>query len=142
MTQDSLGYEEWHYDRVQRTGPWDQHRGWYTRYGDVLELLLVPDDIYVIFGPGDELALRFDATQAPPLPPDYRRDFIFYANGWVKDGDLNTKHSLTVEPLPFHGMSGYPYGDDESYPYDAAHKAYLEKYNTRKEVDTVGRLNE
>lgn len=142
MTRDSLGFEIWDYDPVQRAGPWGQHRGWYTRYGDVQELLLVADDKYVIFGPGDELALRFDATQAPRLPAGYTRDFIFYANGWVKDGDLNTRHSLTVEPLPFHGMSGYPYGEDESYPYDADHRTYIETYNTRKEADTVGRLHE
>ncbi|MFQ6094204.1 MAG: hypothetical protein ACE5OR_16285, partial [bacterium] len=141
MTRDSLGFEVWDYARVQKTGPWGQHRGWYTEYGDVLELLQTPDDKYVIIGPGDELTLLFDATHAPPPPPGYSRDFIFYANGWVKDGDLNTKYSLTVEPLPFHGMSGYPYGENESYPYDADHKTYIKKYNTRREADTVGRLS-
>ena len=28
-------------------------------------------------------------------------------------------------------MSGYPYPNTESYPYDEAHLAYLEVYNTR-----------
>jgi hypothetical protein len=28
-------------------------------------------------------------------------------------------------------MSGFPYTADESYPYDAAHLAYLKEYNTR-----------
>jgi hypothetical protein len=28
-------------------------------------------------------------------------------------------------------MSGYPYTSAESYPYDAAHLAYIAQYNTR-----------
>jgi len=28
-------------------------------------------------------------------------------------------------------MSGFPYLPSESYPYDDAHLAYLEQYNTR-----------
>ncbi len=52
--------------------------------------------------------------------------------GWVKDGDLNTAHGQTVKPLPFHGMSSYPYGENESYPSDKEHRDYLEKYNTRQ----------
>jgi hypothetical protein len=51
--------------------------------------------------------------------------------GWVKDGDLNTAHGQTVEPLPFHGMSRYPYGPEEAYPSDPAHLRYREYYNTR-----------
>ena len=140
FTRDSLGFEWFDYHKVQSKGAWGQHRGRYTRYGDVLELLMAPDDKYVIVGVGDELSLQFDATKVSPLREGWSRDFLFYANGWVKDGDLNTKHSLTVEPLPFHGMSGYPYGQDESYPYDADGMAYIEKYNTRREADTVGKL--
>lgn len=141
LTRDSLGFEEFDYYKVQSKGSFNQHKGRYTRYGDVLELLMTPDDKYVIMGTGDELTIQFDATKVPSLREGWSRDFLFYANGWVKDGDLNTKHSLTVEPLPFHGMSGYPYKSDESYPYDAAHISYIEKYNTRKDTDTVGRLN-
>ena len=37
----------------------------------------------------------------------------------------------TVEPLPFHGMSGYPYREDEAYPDDAAHREYRAQWNTR-----------
>ncbi len=58
--------------------------------------------------------------------------FLARTDGWLKDGDLNTAFSQTVEPLPFHGMSRYPYGDDESYPLDKDHQDYLAKYNTRK----------
>ena len=91
-------------------------------------------------GPGDELRLRFDATGLPHLPDGWVRDFIFFAEGWVKDGDLNTKFSATVEPLPFHGMSGYPYSDTERYPDSPALENYRREFNTRPGVATVGRL--
>ena len=41
----------------------------------------------------------------------------------------------TVEPLPFRGMSVYPYGSYESYPQGKEYQEYLKKYNTR-EVNT------
>ena len=53
------------------------------------------------------------------LKPGWVRDFILYSDGWDKDGDINTLTSQTVEPLPFHGMSAYPYPDTEHYPDDA-----------------------
>jgi len=37
-----------------------------------------------------------------------------------------------VEPLPFHGMSQYPYTENEHYPMDKAHQEYRRKYNTRE----------
>ena len=114
--------------------------GSFTRYGDVTPLLESADNMYVIFGPGDELALRFDATALPELPAGWTRDYVFYANGWVKDGDLNTKFSETVTPLPFHGMSGYPYSSAESYPETTELRRYLDTYNTRPGKATVGLL--
>jgi len=141
MTRDELGYERFDYNDVSPTGSWDPLAGMYTRYGDVTPLLLRPDDMYVIFGPGDELRLRFETRGLPELPAGWSRDFIFYANGWVKDGDLNTKFSESVTPLPFHGMSGYPYRADEHYPDDAAHQQYLREYNTRPGKSTVGILH-
>jgi hypothetical protein len=140
MTRDGLGYEHFDYAAVSPIGSWDPLPGLYTRYGDVTPLLLRPDDMYVIFGAGDELTLRFDGRALPELPANWQRDFVFYANGWVKDGDLNTKYSEAVTPLPFHGMSGYPYRADEHYPDDAAHRQYLREYNTRPARATVGTL--
>jgi hypothetical protein len=81
---------------------------------------------------GDELSIEFDAGQAPELPAGWRRDFVFYNDGWLKDGDLNTAHGQTAEPLPFHGMTSYPYGPAEFYPDDKEHVSYLQTYNTRK----------
>jgi hypothetical protein len=36
-----------------------------------------------------------------------------------------------VEPLPFHGMSGYPYGAKEHFPDDDEHRAWSKEWNTR-----------
>ena len=115
-----------------RTGPrWRDLTGSYTRYGDVQPLLLEPDDMYVIKNAGDEITIEFDATDLPQLKKGWRRDFLIHNVGWVKDGDLNTASGQTVDPLPFHGMSRYPYGPDETFHTDREHREYLENYNTR-----------
>ena len=61
----------------------------------------------------------------------WKRDYLLYVDGWAKDADANTGYSQTVDPLPFHGMTQYPYGHGESYPKDAEHEAYRHQYNTR-----------
>ncbi|PYP98664.1 MAG: hypothetical protein DMD34_02040 [Gemmatimonadetes bacterium] len=130
---------QWYaYDEVSREPAWAPIAGAFTRYGDVLPLLDAPDDRYVIFGPGDETALQFDATPAPALPPGWTRDFVLYTDAWMKDADLNTASGGTVGPLPFHGMSRYPYGSDETYPTDAVHRKFVETYNTRLETRDSG----
>ena len=126
------GPEWFDYDVVSREPRWAPIAGALTRYGDVLPLLDAADDMYVIFGPGDEIALQFDTTAAPPLRPGWTRDFVIYTDAWMKDADLNTASGGTVAPLPFHQMSRYPYAADEAYPADAAHRRYLETYNTRQ----------
>jgi hypothetical protein len=110
---------------------WNQHPGLYTRLGDVLPLLTAIEDRYVVMGSGDALTVRFDATQAPPLPSGWRRDFLVFLDGWAKDRDPNTVDALHVEPLPFHGMSGYPYGPDERFPDTAEHRAWRLEWQTR-----------
>ncbi len=120
------------YGDVSRESPWEPIVGAHTRYGDVLPLVRGPDDMYVIFAPGDEVTLTFDANAAPPLRPGWTRDFLLYTDAWLKDSDRNTAAGNTVAPLPFHGMSRYPYGADEAYPKDAAHRRYVETYNTRQ----------
>jgi len=120
------------YNDVSTDPLWRDLVGDYTRYGDVRELLLEPDSKYIITNAGDEITLEFDATTVTDLPPGWTRDFIIYTNGWLKDGDLNTASGQTVKPLPFRGMSHYPYGSDESFPTDQGHQSYIKKYNTRK----------
>lgn len=120
------------YQKVTKTGQWRDLEGFYTRYGDVNPLLQEVDDMYVILNAGDEITVEFDASRLPPLKDGWTRDFILYSDGWDKDGDINTLTSQTVEPLPFHGMSKYPYPKTEHYPDDEAHQRYQLKYNTRR----------
>jgi len=123
------------YGTVTTDPIWRDLTGNYTRFGDVLPLLLESDDMYVIKNAGDETTIVFDATSLPEVPEGWKRDFLVHSVGWVKDGDLNTAHGQTVDPLPFHGMTSYPYGSEEAYPSDPEHQQYLKKYNTRI-VDT------
>lgn len=119
------------WDRVAKTPRWNQHPGNYTKYGSVNPLLEEIDDQYVIMGSGDALTVRFDASELPPVPEGYVRDYLVFLDGWAKDRDPNTHEALDVEPLPFHGMSGYPYPDDESFPDTPEHRAWREEWNTR-----------
>lgn len=104
------------YETVHEESPWRPIQGRFTRYGDVLPLVRESDDRYPIMGPGDELALRYASAELPELPDGWSRTFLIYSDGWVKDADLNTADGWRVEPLPFHGMSQYPYGPEERYP--------------------------
>ena len=119
------------YDSVSKESPWRPIEGAFTRFGDVLPLLEASDDMYAIMAPGDEMTLRFDASPASSLPPGWKRDFLLYTDGWIKDSDLNTAYGTTVEPLPFHAIKQYPYAPGESYPTDSAHTRYRREYNTR-----------
>jgi hypothetical protein len=119
------------YRVIEPTAPWKAHLGNYTRYGEVRELLLAPDDMYVITRSGDELQVDFEARKLPPLPAGWKRDFLVYADGFGKDMDLNSARPDTIGELPFHGMQSYPYSPSDRYPMTKQHQAYLERYNTR-----------
>lgn len=123
---ESFDYAEW-----MPLAMWNPTPGLYTRYGDVTPLVNAVDDRFVVMGSGDELRLRFPAHDLPPLADGWRRDFLLFVDGWAKDGDANTAYSRSVEPLPFHRMSAYPYGIAEHFPDDEVHRAYLRQYNTR-----------
>ena len=115
------------------TQRWRDLVGYYTRFGDVRELLSTVDDRYVIMNAGDELRLSF-AAPTPPRP-GFTRDFVLVGDGWVKDGDYNTTASKTVGPLPRHGHPQYKAADrDESIeddPVYRAHPADWQRYHTR-----------
>jgi lipoprotein NlpI len=125
------------HDRLDSV-PFSQLAGRLTRLGDVTELLRERDDRFVIFGPGDEVTVRFDGRYLPALPPGWTRSFVLRAWGYCKDCGPFTATGATIEPLPFHGMSTYPYGPTEQYPRDAAHEDYRKKFNTRL-IGEVGR---
>ncbi|HTU89210.1 MAG TPA: VCBS repeat-containing protein, partial [Gemmataceae bacterium] len=103
-----------------------------TRFGEVTELLHQRDDRFVIFGPGDDLTVRFDAAALPPLPPRWKHSFVLRTAGYCKDTALSTAHGATVEPLPFAAMRNYPYASEQHYPNDALHRDYLRRYQTRE----------
>jgi len=93
------------YGRVNRAPRWRDLLGFYTRPGDVLELLTRVDDRYVIMNAGDEMSLRF--PEVPPPAQGLVRDYIIAGDGWIKDGDYNSTFSKTVLPLPYHAKNEY-----------------------------------
>ena len=120
------------YDTLWSTGqPWRDLVGYYTRYGDVKELVERVDDRYVILNAGDELALHFPALPAPA--PGSKRDFVFISDGWEKDGNVNTGFSRTVLPLPSHADKQYagPLRPLQEDPVYRAHRQDWERYHTR-----------
>jgi hypothetical protein len=133
ITQDGPAAPELaHYEILERTGQqWRNLEGYYTRYGEVRELLEKADDRYVIAGSGDEVRMRF--TAAPPLQPGWVRDFVFAGDGWIKEGDFNFRLSRTVLPLPLHSMSAYtaPLLPLESDPGYLLHPFDWQNYHTR-----------
>jgi tetratricopeptide (TPR) repeat protein len=84
---------------------WRDLIGYYTRFGDVRELLLRSDDRYVIMNAGDEMSFRF--PQPAPPPSGWVRDYVIVGDGWIKDGDYNSTFSKTVLPLPYHAKNQY-----------------------------------
>ena len=129
---ESFDYHTW-----MPVSMWNQTPGLYTRYGPVRSLLGAVDDRFVIMGSGDELRLAFDAVALPPLPPGWERDFLLEVDGWAKDGDANTAFSQAVEPLPFHGMSRYPYPEGEAFPDGPEHRRWRATYNTRPALELL-----
>ncbi len=119
------------YSVIEPTAPWKAHLGNYTRFGDVRELLVAPDDRYVITRNGDEMQVDFDAHRLPSLPVGWKRTFLVYADGFGKDMDLNSARPDTIGELPFHKMKSYPHAPGESYPMTRRHQDYLRRYNTR-----------
>ncbi|HEU0123896.1 MAG TPA: tetratricopeptide repeat protein [Bryobacteraceae bacterium] len=124
--------ERFHYHPALAASLWNPTPGFYTRYGEVEELVDRIDDRLVIMGSGDELILRFD-DQLPPVPAGQQRDFLLKVDGWAKDRDPNTAHSQTVEPLPHHRMTTYPYPASESHPGGD----WIRQYNTRPALRLV-----
>lgn len=84
---------------------WRDLTGYYTRFGDVRELLMRADDRYVIMNAGDEMTFRFAAPSSPPS--GWVRDYVIVGDGWIKDGDYNSTFSKTVLPLPYHAKNEY-----------------------------------
>jgi len=129
--------EQFLYNDVRPVSNWNPTPGLYTRYGDVQTLVQKADDRMVVMGSGDELSLDFPAPQLPPLAAGWSRDFLLLVDGWAKDSDANTAFSESVLPLPFHGMSAYPYPKSEHFPDDSEHARYVHDYLTRPALQLI-----
>jgi hypothetical protein len=110
---------------------WRDLTGYYTRFGDVRELLSRIDDRYVIMNSGDEMTFRF--AEQPPPPAGWVRDYIIVGDGWIKDGDYNSEFSRTVQPLPYHARKLYdqPPGRLEDEWVYRHHPEDWQNYHTR-----------
>ena len=121
----------YNYQHISQTGPFTRSRGSYTRYGEVTPLLKSVDEKFVIFGSGEDIDLEFSTASLPPLAPGWKRDYFFYANGFVKDMDFYEASPFTVADMPFHNMSTYPYPASEHYPQDEQRTQYQLEWNDR-----------
>jgi hypothetical protein len=110
---------------------WKVHVGAYTRFGDVVPLLGDRDDMFVITRSGDEIEVMFETASLPQVKDGWVRDYIVYVDGFGKDMDPNSAAPHFLGPLPFHGMSSFPYSPEEHYPDSEAHQRYLREWNTR-----------
>jgi hypothetical protein len=73
--------------------------------------------------------LSFEALADPPSGRKYT--FLLYASGYSKEMDINSGSPDAVLPLPFSGMTKYPYGADERFPMDARKQQVYDEYTTR-----------
>jgi len=123
----------YYYEQASTTGPFSRFRGSYTQYGDVTPLLTSIDNKFAVFGTGEDIDAEFNTAALPPLAEGWKRDYFFYANGFVKDMDFYEAIPFTVAEMPFHGMSAYPYPAAEHYPDDAQANGYRFEWNDRFE---------
>jgi tetratricopeptide (TPR) repeat protein len=131
VEQQSPGDLTYRYDRISATGPFARQRGGYTHYGNVTPLLNDVDNRFVIFGSGEDIDAEFSAAALPPLPAGWKRDYFFYANGYVKDMDFYEASPFTVNEMPFHGMKSYPYYSPAAYPMNPSALRYRLQWNNR-----------
>ncbi len=108
------------YSYTDRSPFWDTRypTGYYTAFGDCLELVVEADSGLAIIGPGEEIHLEF-GDDLPELRPGWTRRYVLEVEGWCKDMDLYTKDGGTLGPLP---------GEDS-----AVRRGLHKRFNTRFE---------
>ena len=117
------------YAQVVNDGRWKNFSGRFTRTGDVRPLIGGVDDVFVISKTGDELVLSFAALPDPPAR--MTRTFLLFADGYSKEMDINSGSPDAVLPLPFKGMSRYPYEGGERFPMTPEKQRLYDEYTTR-----------
>jgi hypothetical protein len=117
------------YENILDDGRWKYFTGRFTRTGNVIPLLNHTDDVFVISKTGDELVLNFAALPEPA--PGRKLTFLLYADGYSKEMDINSGSPDAVHPLPFKGMSKYPYDSPERFPMTDEKQRIYDEYTTR-----------
>lgn len=132
LTSPGLAPLRFDYSRVTFDSPWKMFPGYYTREGDVRQLLTSTDDRFLVSRPGDEVSLTFDATSLGSPRVGWTRTFLLYSDGFSKEMDLNSSSPDHLLPLPFHGMTAYPYRTADSERDSADDGVQGHGYNTRR----------
>ncbi|MEP6902182.1 MAG: FG-GAP-like repeat-containing protein [Actinomycetota bacterium] len=117
------------YSKVSLDSRWKNFAGKFTKFGDVKPLLSEIDDVFVVAKAGDEFALSFKELPAPPPGKVYT--FLLYADGYSKEMDINSGSPDAIYPLPFKGMTKYPYGADEHFPMNEEKQRIYDESLTR-----------
>ncbi len=66
-----------------------------------------------------------------PLPDGWTRTYLLLGDGYSKEMDINSSSPDVVMPLPYRGMTSYPY-DLATAPADVHQRAeQAERWNTR-----------
>jgi hypothetical protein len=112
------------YDYARRAPLWDcrVQPGAYTRFGECTPLLAATDDAVAVFGAGEEVRLRFDATAVSPPAGDRSRTWVLEVDGWCKDMDLLTATGDTLMPMPVRE------GISPSAARDALHARFNDRW--------------
>ncbi|MEM7316778.1 MAG: hypothetical protein AAF497_26900, partial [Planctomycetota bacterium] len=113
------------YDYAKRVPLWDtRHQpGFYTNFGPVLPLVEATDDAVVIFGPGEEVEIEFQAPDNLPSKGN-KRQYVLESAGWCKDMDLYTKDGESILPLPVRAESK----GKENPCRDELHEEFNQRY--------------
>jgi Tfp pilus assembly protein PilF len=106
------------YDRVSTASPWKQLPGAYTAEGSVRGRVGHADDSFVTAQAGDEIALSFEAFEAPQ--EGWRRTFLLEAHGFSKEMDLHSASPDSLHPLPRPDRRGDRLGAGRAQPLAAA----------------------
>ncbi|MBG83815.1 MAG: hypothetical protein CMJ40_04625 [Phycisphaerae bacterium] len=93
------------FDWSKRAPLWDTRyqKGFYTRYGDVSELIRHHDSALAIFGTGEAVNIRFETPESK-LSPGWSSRLVLEIEGWCKDKDMFTADGDTIEPLPVEAV--------------------------------------
>jgi hypothetical protein len=65
------------------------------------------------------------------LPGGWTRTFLVYGDGFSKEMDLHSASPDVLDPIPFHGMTHYPFAPSERPPLTSAQQSDDERYHTR-----------